>query len=188
MTQEILMSYWKSKAVLKWFYWRQFSEAQKMVRLLCRQIDWNYSILIVIWFCQKLYDQNWILALEIGGEIKFKVGVIPKWTLALVVKSHENHQCFVYSILFYMISTILTQVEQCEFSRKVQVLLVAIVSIVWFSSSTTSLSIVVGGVLDCVAGDLYCSTRTGLWSLCRLSLWYVGNAYTQVLHLRSNIN
>lgn len=108
MTQEILTSYWKSKAVLKWFYWRQFSEAQKMVRLLCRQIDWNYSILIVIWFCQKLYDQNWILALEIGGEIKFKVGVIPKWTLALVVKSHENHQCFVYSIFFYMISTFLT--------------------------------------------------------------------------------
>lgn len=108
MTQEILTSYWKSKAVLKWFYWRQFSEAQKMVRLLCRQIDWNYSILIVIWFCQKLCDQNWILALEIGGEIKFKVGVIPKWTLALVVKSHENHQCFVYSILFYMISTCLT--------------------------------------------------------------------------------
>lgn len=108
MTQEILTSYWKSKAVLKWFYWRQFSEAQKMVRLLCRQIDWNYSILIVIWFCQKLYDQNWILALEIGGEIKFKVGVIPKWTLALVVKSHENHQCFVYSILFYMISTFST--------------------------------------------------------------------------------
>lgn len=107
MTQEILTSYWKSKAVLKWFYWRQFSEAQKLVRLLCRQIDWNYSILIVIWFCQKLYDQNWILALEIGGEIKFKVGVIPKWTLALVV-SHENHQCFVYSILFYMISTFLT--------------------------------------------------------------------------------
>lgn len=107
MTQEILTSYWKSKAVLKWFYWRQFSEAQKMVRLLCRQIDWNYSILIVIWFCQKLYDQNWILALEIGGEIKFKVGVIPKWTLALVV-SHENHQSFVYSILFYMISTFLT--------------------------------------------------------------------------------
>lgn len=111
MTQEILTSYWKSKAVKKWFYWRQFSEAQKMVRLLCRQIDWNYSILIVIliviWFCQKLYDQNWILALEIGGEIKFKVGVIPKWTLALVV-SHENHQCFVYSILFYMISTFLT--------------------------------------------------------------------------------
>lgn len=103
MTQEILTSYWKSKAVLKWFYWRQFSEAQKMVRLLCRQIDWNYSILVVIWFCQKLYDQNWILALEIGGEIKFKVGVIPKWTLALVVKSHENHLdsmfCIQYTLL-----------------------------------------------------------------------------------------